>query len=96
MAALKTFIERFDFVGDPLDIALRKLLLEIGLPKETQQIDRVMEGFADRYIQCNPDLYVSKGMFLLMLFPRIKITLLARSSLYFSIQSNYAPYGRFQ
>lgn len=70
MAALKTFIERFDFVGDPLDIALRKLLLEIGLPKETQQIDRVMEGFADRYIQCNPDLYVSKGMFLLMLFPQ--------------------------
>lgn len=57
--ALKTFIERFNFVGDALDIALRKLLLEIGLPKETQQIDRVMEAFAKRYTQCNPNLYVS-------------------------------------
>ncbi|KXN89874.1 Protein transport protein sec73 [Leucoagaricus sp. SymC.cos] len=58
--ALKTFIRRFDFVGDPLDIALRKLLLDIGLPKETQQIDRVMEAFSQRYIQCNPELYVSE------------------------------------
>ncbi|KAJ3567359.1 hypothetical protein NP233_g6415 [Leucocoprinus birnbaumii] len=57
--ALKAFIGRFNFVADPLDIALRKLLLEIGLPKETQQIDRVMEAFARRYTECNPDLYVS-------------------------------------
>lgn len=59
--ALKAFIGRFDFIGDPLDIALRKLLLEVGLPKETQQIDRVMEAFAKRYIQCNSSLYVSEG-----------------------------------
>ncbi|KAF9452613.1 hypothetical protein P691DRAFT_803728 [Macrolepiota fuliginosa MF-IS2] len=58
--ALKIFIGRFELSGDPLDIALRKLLLEIGLPKETQQIDRVMEAFAKRYIQCNPNLYVSE------------------------------------
>jgi hypothetical protein len=62
VAALKAFIGRFTFVGDPLDIALRRLLLEIGLPKETQQIDRVMEAFAKRYVQCSPDLYVSEGM----------------------------------
>lgn len=60
VGALKAFLGRFNFGGDPLDIALRKLLLEIGLPKETQQIDRVIEGFAKRYIQCNPDLYVSE------------------------------------
>jgi len=58
---LEVFIGRFNFVGHPLDIALRELLLEIGLPKETQQIDRVMEAFAKRYIRCNPDLYVSDG-----------------------------------
>jgi Sec7-like guanine-nucleotide exchange factor len=71
VAALKAFIEHFDFVGDPLDVALRKLLLEIGLPKETQQIDRVMEGFAERYIQCNPDLYVSKGTFCQCCSPKL-------------------------
>jgi len=58
---LEVFIGRFKFVGNALDIALRKLLLEIGLPRETQQIDRVMEAFAKRYIRCNPDLYVSDG-----------------------------------
>jgi Sec7-like guanine-nucleotide exchange factor len=58
---LKIFLGRFDFVGHPLDIALRKLLLEVGLPKETQQIDRVIEAFAKRYIQCNPSLYLSEG-----------------------------------
>lgn len=62
MTALNAFLGYFNFTGDPLDIALRKLLLEIGLPKETQQIDRVMEAFAKRYTQCNPNLYVSEGM----------------------------------
>jgi hypothetical protein len=61
VSSLKVFLERFDFVGHPLDIALRKLLLDVGLPKETQQIDRVIEAFAKRYIQCNPYLYLSEG-----------------------------------
>ncbi|CAG8619231.1 15318_t:CDS:2, partial [Racocetra persica] len=36
-----------------------KLLMECHLPKETQQIDRVMEAFAKRYHELNPDLYAS-------------------------------------
>ncbi|KAL5495440.1 hypothetical protein ACEPAI_903 [Sanghuangporus weigelae] len=58
--ALRIYIDRFNFTNDPLDIALRKLLMDVGLPKETQQIDRVMEAFAARYSQCNPDLFVSQ------------------------------------
>ncbi|KAL5519118.1 hypothetical protein ACEPAH_801 [Sanghuangporus vaninii] len=58
--ALRIYIDRFNFTNDPLDIALRKLLMDVGLPKETQQIDRVMEAFAARYTQCNPDLFVSQ------------------------------------
>lgn len=59
VSALRSYIEQFDFAEDPLDIALRKLLMEVGLPRETQQIDRVMEAFAQRYVQCNPDLFSS-------------------------------------
>ncbi|KAL0263193.1 hypothetical protein SLS55_002171 [Diplodia seriata] len=40
-------------------MALRKLLMEVELPKETQQIDRVLQGFADRYHECNPGIFVS-------------------------------------
>lgn len=44
-----------------MDVALRQLLMEIGLPKETQHIDRMMEAFAARYLDCNPDLFADKG-----------------------------------
>ncbi|GME40880.1 SEC7-like protein [Neofusicoccum parvum] len=40
-------------------MALRKLLMEVELPKETQQIDRVLQGFADRYHECNPGIFMS-------------------------------------
>ncbi|CAD6888251.1 unnamed protein product [Tilletia caries] len=58
--ALKVHMRRFAFGSDPLDIALRKLLMEIKLPSETQQIDRVMEAFARRYMECNEGLYASE------------------------------------
>lgn len=57
--ALRAYIARFDFTSDPLDVALRKLLMDVGLPKETQQIDRVIEAFATRYKECNPNLFTS-------------------------------------
>lgn len=59
--ALRTYLEQFNFVADPLDVALRKLLMDVGLPRETQQIDRVMEAFAGRYRHCNPALFTSEG-----------------------------------
>ncbi|BFZ60430.1 hypothetical protein YB2330_001466 [Saitoella coloradoensis] len=56
-ATLKTYLGTFEFALDPLDMALRKLLMELHLPKETQQIDRVLEAFAVRYSECNPNLF---------------------------------------
>lgn len=53
------YMENFDFINDPIDIAIRKLLLGLHLPRETQQIDRVMQAFADRYNACNPALFAS-------------------------------------
>ena len=35
--------------------------MDVGLPRETQQIDRVVEAFAARYVQCNPNLFSSDG-----------------------------------
>lgn len=57
--ALHHFMTRFWFNSLPLDIALRKLLMDLHLPKETQQIDRVMEAFAKRYNECNSGLFAS-------------------------------------
>lgn len=51
----------FDFSGKPLDVALRRLLMEVALPRETQQIDRVMESFAKQYIEGNPGLFTNEG-----------------------------------
>lgn len=56
---LRTYIESFSFEDYPLDMALRKFLILVSLPKETQQIDRVLEAFAYRYYNCNPLIYLS-------------------------------------
>ncbi|KAI0348635.1 hypothetical protein BDW22DRAFT_1320867 [Trametopsis cervina] len=57
--ALRSYLSQFDFNHDPLDVALRRLLMDVGLPRETQQIDRVMEAFAERYRHCHPNLFNS-------------------------------------
>lgn len=44
------FKRYFDFTSMPLDIALRYFLMINDLPKETQQIDRVVYQFAKYYI----------------------------------------------
>ncbi|KAI9819782.1 MAG: hypothetical protein M1832_003857 [Thelocarpon impressellum] len=58
-ATLRSYMRSFAFFEDPMDMAIRKLLMELELPKETQQIDRVLQGFADRYHECNPGIYAS-------------------------------------
>ncbi|KAI9802611.1 MAG: hypothetical protein M1833_001685 [Piccolia ochrophora] len=58
-AVLRSYMRSFAFFEDPMDMAIRKLLMEVELPKETQQIDRVVQQFADRYHECNPGIYIS-------------------------------------
>ncbi|KAK9239813.1 hypothetical protein V1525DRAFT_424267 [Lipomyces kononenkoae] len=57
---LRMFCNKFNFVDDPIDMALRKFLLVVQLPRESQQIDRVLDAFAQRYHYCNPEVYISK------------------------------------
>lgn len=59
LSVLRSYMRKFAFFGDPMDMAIRKLLMQVELPKETQQIDRVLQGFADRYHECNPGIYLN-------------------------------------
>lgn len=49
---LKEFYSLFDFHGLRVDEALRILLKTFRLPGESQQIERIVEAFAERYVQC--------------------------------------------
>lgn len=49
---LNEFINLFDFYGMRVDEALRVLLKAFRLPGESQQIERVVELFADRFVEC--------------------------------------------
>lgn len=69
--ALRKCMRKFSYFGDPIDMAIRKLLMEMELPKETQQIDRFLQAFADRYHECNPGIFASSGTFLRLILPPI-------------------------
>lgn len=58
-SVLRSYMRTFKFFGDPMDMAIRKLLMEAELPRETQQIDRFLESFANRYHECNPGIFSS-------------------------------------
>jgi Sec7-like guanine-nucleotide exchange factor len=60
-SVLRSYMRSFAFFEDPIDMAIRKLLMKVELPKETQQIDRVLQKFADRYHECNPGIFSSAG-----------------------------------
>ena len=61
-SVLRSYMRRFKFFEDPIDMAVRKMLMQVELPKETQQIDRTLQSFADRYHECNPGIFASPGM----------------------------------
>lgn len=56
---LRKYMRGFSYFGESIDISIRKMLMEVILPKETQQIDRLLAGFADRYHECNPGIFVN-------------------------------------
>lgn len=58
-SCLRKYMRGFSYFSDSIDMAVRKMLMEVELPKETQQIDRLLQGFADRYCECNPGIFVS-------------------------------------
>jgi len=49
----KHYMTLFDFTDFDLDIALRQFLVSFRLPGEAQKIDRILESFAEEYLNCN-------------------------------------------
>ncbi|XP_046979108.1 cytohesin-1 isoform X1 [Nymphalis io] len=58
-AVLRAFVELHDFTDLILVQALRQFLWSFRLPGEAQKIDRMMESFAQRYCQLNPDIFTN-------------------------------------
>lgn len=56
---LRKYMRGFSYFGESIDISIRKMLMEVILPKETQQIDRLLSGFSDRYHECNPGIFLN-------------------------------------
>ncbi|KAF8976782.1 hypothetical protein BGZ46_007971 [Entomortierella lignicola] len=51
---LHLYMNNFDFSRKRLDMAFRQLCQKLVLKGETQEVDRVLEVFAIRYVDCNP------------------------------------------
>jgi ankyrin repeat protein len=54
---LKEFVTRMNFEGMEFDEALRFFLQKFMLPGEGQQIERILQQFAYRYFENNPDVF---------------------------------------
>jgi hypothetical protein len=48
-------MKNFNFSDQRLDEAFRKLCCKLYLKGESQQLDRILEAFAVRYFECNPN-----------------------------------------
>lgn len=53
--ALKAFLRKFSFKGLPVLTCWRRIFSKTGLPKEGQQIMRIIEHFQDVYLEQNTD-----------------------------------------
>ncbi|XP_068434756.1 cytohesin-2-like isoform X2 [Clinocottus analis] len=59
LQTLKAFVGLHEFSDLNLVQALRQFLWSFRLPGEAQKIDRMMEAFAARYCDCNPEVFQS-------------------------------------
>lgn len=57
LKVLKAYCHALDFRGLEFDRAMRLLLSRFKLPGEAQQIERIVEGFANVYHQDNPNAF---------------------------------------
>lgn len=73
LSVLKSFAHLNDFFSIDLVEALRRYLITFILPGEAQKIDRIMEAFAQRYYECNPDLFATAEVCYIVSFALIML-----------------------
>lgn len=59
LQVLKHFVRLYDFKNRSIIEALRDFLWNFRLPGEAQKIDRMTENFAQRYCECNPEIFTA-------------------------------------
>lgn len=60
--ALRCWMDNFNFKGQRVDVAFRKLCEKLYLRAETQQVDRILQSFSSKYWEDSPEtLFGSKG-----------------------------------
>jgi len=72
-AVLASFTDSFEFVGLEIDFALRSYLEVFRLPGEAQKISRMMEKFAERFFQDNPDKFANADTAFVLAFSVIML-----------------------
>ncbi|KAJ8260670.1 hypothetical protein COCON_G00163930 [Conger conger] len=55
------YLKFFDFTGQTLDQALRSFMSVVVLIGETQERERVLQRFSERFHDCNPNSFSSSG-----------------------------------
>ena len=58
---LSAFLDRFHFTGIRIDQALRMFLLTVRLPADSEDRQILLQGFAHRYREANPDIVPDPG-----------------------------------
>ncbi len=61
------YLRHFNFQGLCLEDGLRDFLGKVPLEGETQDRERVLSRFADRYFECNADRWSSPGTCLFLI-----------------------------
>lgn len=59
---LDVFLDSLKLENVPIDMALRNLVSILYLPKEGQQIDRIITVFSKRYFEANPKIFSSEDV----------------------------------
>ncbi|KAH9425406.1 IQ motif and S7 domain-containing protein 1 [Dermatophagoides pteronyssinus] len=70
---LKAFIAEINLNGLIVDEALRSFQMNFRFPGEAQKIERLVESFADRYKECNPNDVLSRDSIFILAFAIIML-----------------------
>ncbi|KAA8495658.1 Brefeldin A-inhibited guanine nucleotide-exchange protein 3 [Porphyridium purpureum] len=66
VAVMHAYTDAIDFQHLEFDEALRRYLMRFRLPGESQKIERIIEKFAHRYCECNPETFANADTALIL------------------------------
>ncbi|XP_065178099.1 IQ motif and SEC7 domain-containing protein 2-like isoform X2 [Sycon ciliatum] len=72
-AVLLDFVNQFNLQSEAFTMALRKFLSTFRLPGEAQKIERILQVFANRFAECNPEHDLSADTVFVLAFSTIML-----------------------